>query len=225
MLGLLILPSLQLYLMRHAQTCQLSSMGRLLAPHAETQLFKTFLDVSLATRLTIRGCRSIICAVDQDTGRPTWNVTQSLSPQCTYRCTPQASVQRRRCHPHCAHRWIHQNFKACTHAPGLCAQVELYADYDAGRLMAFLVSSQAYALEAAAELCEARGLVREQVFVLGRMGNSHQALHLIIRRLADIPQAKHPSAPYPRGLQIKFPLNQSIQVKLGSLEVPARPCL
>ncbi|BDA42740.1 Vacuolar protein sorting-associated protein 41 homolog [Coccomyxa sp. Obi] len=68
-------------------------------------------------------------------------------------------------------------------------QVELYADYDRGRLMAFLVSSQAYALEAAAELCEARGLVREQVFVLGRMGNSRQALQLIIARLADIPQA------------------------------------
>lgn len=71
-----------------------------------------------------------------------------------------------------------------------CVQVELYADYDPGRLMAFLVSSQAYALEAAAELCEARELVREQVFVLGRMGNSRQALHLIIRRLADIPQAR-----------------------------------
>lgn len=28
------------------------------------------------------------------------------------------------------------------------------------------------------------------MFVLGRMGNSRQALHLIIRRLADIPQAR-----------------------------------
>ena len=43
-------------------------------------------------------------------------------------------------------------------------------------------------LEAAAELCEHRGLVREQVFVLGRMGNSRQALELIISKLADIPQ-------------------------------------
>lgn len=41
--------------------------------------------------------------------------------------------------------------------------MELYADYDPGRLMGFLVASQAYGLEAAAELCEARGLVREQV--------------------------------------------------------------
>ena len=37
-------------------------------------------------------------------------------------------------------------------------------------------------------MCTARGLVREQVFILGRMGSADQALHLIIQRLADIPQ-------------------------------------
>ena len=57
--------------------------------------------------------------------------------------------------------------------------------------MSFLVSSQAYGLEAAAELCEYRGLVREQVFVLGRMGNARQALELIISKLADIPQVPY----------------------------------
>ena len=71
-------------------------------------------------------------------------------------------------------------------------QVELYADYEPGRLMSFLVSSQAYGLEAAAELCEQRGLVREQVFVLGRMGSARQALELIISKLGDIPQVLHP---------------------------------
>ena len=69
--------------------------------------------------------------------------------------------------------------------------MELYADYEPERLMSFLVSSQAYGLEAAAELCEHRGLVREQVFVLGRMGNARQALELIISKLADIPQVLH----------------------------------
>ena len=68
--------------------------------------------------------------------------------------------------------------------------MELCADHDPGRLMAFLVASQAYPLEAAAQLCEQRGLVSEQVFVLGRMGASHRALELIIRRLADVPQAR-----------------------------------
>ena len=74
-----------------------------------------------------------------------------------------------------------------------CVQVELYADYEPGRLMSFLAASQAYGLEAAAELCAHRGLVREQVFVLGRMGNARQALHLIISQLADIPQVRAPS--------------------------------
>lgn len=66
--------------------------------------------------------------------------------------------------------------------------MELYADYEPGALMVFLAASQWYGLEAAAELCEARGLVREQVFVLGRMGNARLALELIIGKLADIPQ-------------------------------------
>ena len=77
-----------------------------------------------------------------------------------------------------------------------CTQVELYADYEPGRLMGFLAASQAYGLEAAAELCAHRGLVREQVFVLGRMGNARQALHLIISQLADIPQV--PAPPFQR---------------------------
>ena len=54
--------------------------------------------------------------------------------------------------------------------------------------MTFLVSSQSYGLEAAHELCKARGMIREQVFVLGRMGNAQEALHLIVQQLADIPQ-------------------------------------
>ena len=68
-------------------------------------------------------------------------------------------------------------------------QVELYADYSPGQLMAFLVSSQWYPLEAALQLCKDQGLVREQVFILGRMGSAAKGLHLIIQRLADIPQA------------------------------------
>lgn len=74
-------------------------------------------------------------------------------------------------------------------------QVELYADYAPGQLMGFLVSSQWYPLEAALGVCEQRGLVREQVFILGRMGSASQALHLIIQRLADIPQVLPPTAP------------------------------
>lgn len=40
--------------------------------------------------------------------------------------------------------------------------------------------SQAY------ELCVKKDLLREQVFVLGRMGNAKQALAVIINKLGDI---------------------------------------
>ena len=66
--------------------------------------------------------------------------------------------------------------------------------------MGFLVSSQWYGLEGALQVCEQRGLVREQVFILGRMGSSAQALHLIIQRLADIPQVAF--CPHPHLTQI-----------------------
>ncbi|KAK9800354.1 hypothetical protein WJX73_009236 [Symbiochloris irregularis] len=68
-------------------------------------------------------------------------------------------------------------------------QVELYAEFAPSELMAFLVSSQSYALGEAFELCAAAGLVREQVFILGRMGNAREALQLIIDQLGDVPQA------------------------------------
>lgn len=67
-------------------------------------------------------------------------------------------------------------------------QVELFAEFEAKRLMQFLVSSQSYSLESAYEICTARGLVSEQVFILGRMGNATKALHLIIEQLNNIPQ-------------------------------------
>lgn len=67
-------------------------------------------------------------------------------------------------------------------------QVELYAEFEPERLTGFLVSSQSYGLEAAHELCERKGLVREQVFVLGRMGNAREALDLIISKLCDVQQ-------------------------------------
>ena len=68
-------------------------------------------------------------------------------------------------------------------------QVALYAEYEPAKLMALLNTSQSYGLEAAHDLCKRRGLIREQVFILGRMGNVQEAVHLIIQDLADIPQA------------------------------------
>ncbi|KAJ2002902.1 Vacuolar protein sorting-associated protein 41 [Coemansia thaxteri] len=68
-------------------------------------------------------------------------------------------------------------------------QVELYAEYDPGRLLSFLRISTYYAFDRALEICEERGLVAEMVFVLGRMGDNHRALMLIIERLRDVARA------------------------------------
>ncbi|KAF5744798.1 hypothetical protein HS088_TW07G00378 [Tripterygium wilfordii] len=68
-------------------------------------------------------------------------------------------------------------------------QVELYADYDPKMLLPFLRSSQHYTLEKAYEICVKRDLLKEQVFILGRMGNSKKALAVIINKLGDIEEA------------------------------------
>lgn len=85
-------------------------------------------------------------------------------------------------------------------------QVDLYAEYDANKLMDFLRASNYYSLERvssrwlacwpsacsfvlspqAYKICDARDLVPEMVFLLGRMGDNKRALNLIIERLGDV---------------------------------------
>ncbi|KAG8903108.1 Vacuolar protein sorting-associated protein 41 [Tulasnella sp. 403] len=68
-------------------------------------------------------------------------------------------------------------------------QVELYADYEPGRLIDFLRASNYYSLEKALEVCRAKGMVPEMVFLLGRTGNNKEALTLIIEKLNDVHRA------------------------------------
>eukprot|EP00252_Welwitschia_mirabilis_P005003 TRINITY_DN1539_c0_g1_i1.p1 TRINITY_DN1539_c0_g1~~TRINITY_DN1539_c0_g1_i1.p1 ORF type:complete len:997 (-),score=210.12 TRINITY_DN1539_c0_g1_i1:238-3228(-) len=89
------------------------------------------------------------------------------------------------------HTYLHELFEADPHAGrdfhGL--QVELYAHYEPRLLLPFLRSSQHYSLDKAYEICTRKGLVKEQVYILGRMGNSKEALALIINKLEDMEQA------------------------------------
>ncbi|KAK7262225.1 hypothetical protein RJT34_29788 [Clitoria ternatea] len=89
------------------------------------------------------------------------------------------------------HLYLHALFEVNPHAGKDFhdMQVELYADYDPKMLLPFLRSSQHYTLEKAYEICIKRDLMREQVFILGRMGNSKQALAIIINKLGDIEEA------------------------------------
>ncbi|ELU13950.1 hypothetical protein CAPTEDRAFT_174173 [Capitella teleta] len=68
-------------------------------------------------------------------------------------------------------------------------QVVLYAEYDRSSLLSFLRSSNYYPLQQALAECERRNFIPEMVFLLGRMGNTKQALHLITNELRDVDQA------------------------------------
>uniref|UniRef100_M8B150 Vacuolar protein sorting-associated protein 41 homolog n=1 Tax=Aegilops tauschii TaxID=37682 RepID=M8B150_AEGTA len=68
-------------------------------------------------------------------------------------------------------------------------QLELYADYEPRMLLPFLRTSQHYRLDKAYEIFAQKEFVKEQVFVLGRMGNAKEALSTIINKLEDIQEA------------------------------------
>ncbi|PNW86054.1 hypothetical protein CHLRE_03g209281v5 [Chlamydomonas reinhardtii] len=118
---------------------------------------------------------------------PPGNVVPSLQDAMRSAASAAAcEVWRRRLHAYLAALFA---VDSSTAADWHDLQVSLTADYQPSKLMDLLVTSQYYSLEAALSICEARGLVSEQVFVLGRMGNADQALRLIIDRLGDIPRA------------------------------------
>lgn len=89
------------------------------------------------------------------------------------------------------HLYLHSLFETDIHAGGEFhdIQVELYADFEPRMLLTFLRTSQHYNLDKAYEILSRKELVREHVYVLGRMGNAKQALSIIINKLEDIQEA------------------------------------
>ncbi|KAK3247688.1 Vacuolar protein sorting-associated protein 41 [Cymbomonas tetramitiformis] len=94
-------------------------------------------------------------------------------------------------HRYMLHRYLHALFDKDPSEGGdfHSLQVELYAEFEPARLMHFLTSSQFYPLERAYDVCHEHKLVKEMVFILGRMGSTRQALTLIMTELGDIEQA------------------------------------
>lgn len=70
-------------------------------------------------------------------------------------------------------------------------QVQLYAEYDASALGWLLRSSDQYSLEEAYEECRrhSRSLAPERVFLLQRMGNSKEALRVLVEEQGSAPAA------------------------------------
>ncbi|XP_038045222.1 LOW QUALITY PROTEIN: vacuolar protein sorting-associated protein 41 homolog [Patiria miniata] len=68
-------------------------------------------------------------------------------------------------------------------------QVTLYAEFNRDKLLPFLRNSQHCPMEVALEVCTERHFIPEMVFLLGRMGNTTQALKLIIEEMGDVDKA------------------------------------
>eukprot|EP00004_Rigifila_ramosa_P019763 TRINITY_DN5059_c2_g1_i4.p1 TRINITY_DN5059_c2_g1~~TRINITY_DN5059_c2_g1_i4.p1 ORF type:complete len:836 (-),score=199.40 TRINITY_DN5059_c2_g1_i4:379-2589(-) len=100
-------------------------------------------------------------------------------------------VEQLKPHPRLLHSYLHALFlKDVNIATDFhVLQVELYADFDAKLLLPFLQQSTSYNLEKAYDVVEKRKMVPEMVYILGRMGNTKQALLLIIEELKDVKQA------------------------------------
>lgn len=68
-------------------------------------------------------------------------------------------------------------------------QVPLYIEFHPSELMHFLQHSLGYDMNEALAECTAKGMTREQVYLLGRMGGCRRALEIIVDDLGDIAQA------------------------------------
>jgi hypothetical protein len=93
--------------------------------------------------------------------------------------------------PRSLHHYLHALFVRDPHAGRDYheMQIALYADYAPALLLPFLRQSTYYRLERAYATCVERKLYREQVFILGRMGDTKKALSLIMEQLGDVKQA------------------------------------
>ncbi|XP_075973068.1 vacuolar protein sorting-associated protein light [Anticarsia gemmatalis] len=67
--------------------------------------------------------------------------------------------------------------------------VRLYAKYAREKLLPFLKCSNNYPIQEALDVCQSNEFYPEMVFLLGRIGNTREALHIIIKQLNDINQA------------------------------------
>uniref|UniRef100_A0A336LZS8 Fructose-1,6-bisphosphatase isozyme 2 n=1 Tax=Culicoides sonorensis TaxID=179676 RepID=A0A336LZS8_CULSO len=64
--------------------------------------------------------------------------------------------------------------------------VELYANFSHEKLLPFLKRSNNYPIQEAYDICKVRSFYPEMVYLLGRMGNTKEALSIILNKLNDI---------------------------------------
>ena len=81
-------------------------------------------------------------------------------------------------------RLIHRDPTTCASYHNLL--FELYSTYDPNKLVPFLRQSNYIQLDKALEVCKKKNLTHAIVFILGRMGNTREALRIIIDKMNDI---------------------------------------
>lgn len=67
--------------------------------------------------------------------------------------------------------------------------VNLYAKFDSKKLLSFLKRSNNYPIQEALDICKREFFYEEMVYLLGRMGNTSEALSIIIHKLKNIQTA------------------------------------
>lgn len=67
--------------------------------------------------------------------------------------------------------------------------VNLYAKHDSQKLLSFLKRSNNYQIQEALDVCKRELFYPEMVYLFGRMGNTKDALAIIIHKLDDIQMA------------------------------------
>ncbi|EGC37705.1 hypothetical protein DICPUDRAFT_149700 [Dictyostelium purpureum] len=89
------------------------------------------------------------------------------------------------------HRYLHTLFLKDAHIAHDHheKQIQLYAEFEPTLLLSFLKNSGHYSLERALEECSKKQLYEEMVYLLGRIGNSKEALNLILDKLHRIKDA------------------------------------
>jgi tetratricopeptide (TPR) repeat protein len=99
-------------------------------------------------------------------------------------------VQQLMDQPRLLHAYLHNLFVKDPHAGEEfnLLRIELYAKFDYRQLKPFLIHS-IYPLEKAYKVVEERKLYPEMVYILARMGNTRDALDLLIEKIGDVKQA------------------------------------
>ncbi|KAI5078208.1 hypothetical protein GOP47_0005879 [Adiantum capillus-veneris] len=174
----------ELYLLNNQYEKALSIFVELMQPKVfdfieEHNLYDSLHDKVLPL-MQLDGKRAVTLLVQHLSGIPPVEVVSQLQ---------RAGADNK--YRHLLHLYLHELFEKDPNAGkdfhGL--QVELYADYEPRLLLPFLRSSHYYSLDKAYDVCTRRSLTRERVFILGRMGNSREALSLIIKQLKDMEEA------------------------------------